>query len=544
MKKGNFNISSVFKGSKKIDKILKGTLVVYEAFKKLIASGVPPITLQKCKGVDLVNYKIYGNSVQDGTPTPDTPIEIESVGDKTDNLFPNVITNTSYANGSTVTKNKDGSITLKKVAGDMVSIKNSFSLPAGTYTINTGLKSGNMSLYFQLDRGDNNTFITATTTENIKTFNHIGGYIRIVLFSSQNYENKHITLYPQILSGIYTKDTLPSYEPYGYKIPVTVRGKNLIDIQNIKKTLTRCTLENVNNGVKIISTDDDKAGYITMNLNGIVTKGKTYTLSFISERSGTTGGGTRVTIDGDLDINILSNNGYFSGTFTAGDENVLSFYANTNAGVKNDFSILTDIQLEEETTATDYVPYVEPVTTNIYLDEPLRKIGDYADYIDFENKKVVRNVKETILNGDERNGWSTLESGNKLFYRTKLDGKGINLVMPPDTTYEGQLCNYLPSSAVTTSNTDIGMSVYYSESQGFTIFRIRFPEGVITDGIEQYLKDLYASGNPIKYYYATSKMVEKNVDLPNIPTHKGTTIIEVDTSILPSNMEVTYLGKN
>lgn len=36
----------------------------------------------------------------------------------------------------------------------------------------------------------------------------------------------------------------------------------------------------------------------------------------------------------------------------------------------------------------------EETTTNIYLDEPLRKIGDYADYVDFAGKKVVRNVEE------------------------------------------------------------------------------------------------------------------------------------------------------
>ena len=39
-------------------------------------------------------------------------------------------------------------------------------------------------------------------------------------------------------------------------------------------------------------------------------------------------------------------------------------------------------------------------TYDIYLDEPLRKIGDYADYIDIKRKKVVRNV-EVIDNTGE-----------------------------------------------------------------------------------------------------------------------------------------------
>ena len=46
----------------------------------------------------------------------------------------------------------------------------------------------------------------------------------------------------------------------------------------------------------------------------------------------------------------------------------------------------TNSMIEEGTTLSNYESYVEPKTTNIYLDEPLRKVGDYADYIDFNEK--------------------------------------------------------------------------------------------------------------------------------------------------------------
>ena len=36
---------------------------------------------------------------------------------------------------------------------------------------------------------------------------------------------------------------------------------------------------------------------------------------------------------------------------------------------------------------------------------------------------------------------------------------------------------------------------------------------------------------------------EETIELPNIPTLKGTTILEVDTTIQPSNIEVVYKGK-
>lgn len=51
------------------------------------------------------------------------------------------------------------------------------------------------------------------------------------------------------------------------------------------------------------------------------------------------------------------------------------------------------MQLEEGSQATEYEPYIEPKIYNIYLNEPLRKIGDFVDYIDFRTQEVVRNVE-------------------------------------------------------------------------------------------------------------------------------------------------------
>ena len=51
------------------------------------------------------------------------------------------------------------------------------------------------------------------------------------------------------------------------------------------------------------------------------------------------------------------------------------------------------VQFEISDIPTDYEPYIEPVTTTISLDEPLRKVGDVADYIDYAGQKVVRQVE-------------------------------------------------------------------------------------------------------------------------------------------------------
>ena len=95
----------------------------------------------------------------------------------------------------------------------------------------------------------------------------------------------------------------------------------------------------------------------------------------------------------------------------------VGFYKQTSAQGGAD-AIIKNIQIELGTAATNYEPYVEGTTKNIYLNEPLRKVGDAVDYIDLKNKKVVRNVKEIVLNGTEE--WSNM-SGNAPYKLTLND---------------------------------------------------------------------------------------------------------------------------
>ena len=60
----------------------------------------------------------------------------------------------------------------------------------------------------------------------------------------------------------------------------------------------------------------------------------------------------------------------------------------------------SDSQIEIGEIATSFEPYFNQ-TTNIYLNEPLRKIGDVLDYIDFKKQKVVRKIGNVILQGSE-----------------------------------------------------------------------------------------------------------------------------------------------
>ena len=90
---------------------------------------------------------------------------------------------------------------------------------------------------------------------------------------------------------------------------------------------------------------------------------------------------------------MQKNSSFRSFTLTQ-PETTIQVYANDFSVTesKDVTSTINQLMLELGTTATEYEPYRVPVTANIYLDEPLRKIGDYADYIDFKGQRVVRKV--------------------------------------------------------------------------------------------------------------------------------------------------------
>lgn len=390
-----------------IDKI-EDTLgeIWYEAFKPLSISGVPPLVI-KTNGKDLTNYEIYGNSVQDGTPTLDMPIEVESVGEKTKNLI-----------------NWD----------------------------------------FLLD----NTYIT------------------------------------KVDNGYYS-------ENYGIIF--------------------------------------DTSSNIVKQLKSVLKPGATYTLSRICDK--TKDGATIGNIIINVSDNRFVSTGYWAGlksvTFTPTQEQIdnittLLIYFNTGG----EGATLSEIQLTESDAVLPYEPYgykipvkvsgedVETVTTSIYLDEPLRAVGDYKDYIDFENGSVIRNVAEYTFTGDEI--WANRSSSLNVSGKSRFSLSNILNQYPKGFDIKA-LSNFSIVNTISgaIADTDFGIQLYNSSH---TIVYFTTEEMTIND-FKTWLKD-----NNIKIVYQLETPDDtETINLPAIPTHKGTTIIEVDTTIKPSNVEVEYFGK-
>lgn len=520
-----------------------------------------PLKMENCKKYKkMKQLELYGNSLQDGTPTPDAPVEVVSVGDKSVNLF-----------------DKDN-ITVYSV-----------SATAKFDVTETGIRcyctSNQKLIHLHFDLGLASEFegkkICATmncpivNNEHYKTtgftirdtnVNTQIGYPSVTndeLYMSctvgTGYTTEHLILRLYVNGGNdYLKDTYyfnnimvyegtdkRAYEPYGkYKIPVVQRGKNLWDKENY-----------------LVSSDQDtslRREFLATEYDWLK-PGNTITLSltiFVSEND------TRV--NPKFTCCVLGTDGkeygskhlssYSKGveerkfaTYTipqiAVDIKALYVrpidYGSNSGGVWDAYA--KDIQIELGDTATPYEPYVEPVTTNIFLDEPLRKLGDYADYIDFKENKVVRNVKKHIFTGNE-----FLANIDSISGSFAIVVSTINL--PDNGVYA--YCNKLKGKSwgtIILNNTKepADYTLGIARSNGSLRFTYSNEISHISsnrDICKAQLKTWYNEGNPMYAIYLNTPTEEPlNIYFPKLTAK--TTIVEIDTSLTPSNTYGKYIKR-
>ena len=245
----------------------------------------------------------------------------------------------------------------------------------------------------------------------------------------------------------------------------------------------------------------------TKTLSGVTIKGKAYEKTNSSEQ----------------DIHIEFNSGEYKTLY-------LWLYLNTagtsGTEVENKY---TNLMIEEGTTSSNYESYVEPKTTNIYLTEPLRKVGDYADYIDFANKKVVRIISSKTFNGTER--WTIMTDVGvaRAMQHTLTDSKA-------NTTYSllAQSNYYVGSSWQDVYSGKIGVA------RGKDAIRIRPAETLPTvDEWKALLQQQYNARNPLVVNYVLAEQTEETIDLPNIELLNGSSTLSINTEVSPSNVKLT-----
>lgn len=451
------------------------------------------------------------------SPNPDYPQEIESVGEKTINLV-------DIPTTPITTHNKTIEISLET---------------GKVYTLSAKIESNGVSGRIRFIYNLNGTDIYSQNTWVANGISIESGFeipegatnIRILLQRGTDFDGIFSNI--MVVEGTYTLDNLPEYEPYGYKIPVKVSGKNLFNINNINASSANYTINN--NTISVLSNGNGTYRQVTYK-KVPVQKSAQYYLNFQYEIIG--GGTARISVYyyDEAETYIKEDTFYSSGVGQT-PENAkyieVRVYASLATIIPEGEGVTySNIQIEYGTTASDYEPYIEPKTTNIYLSEPLRKFGDYLDYIDYKNKKIVRNVGKHIYN--ENDNWQVqnasywFESGVTTAFYTQIPNDALS-----DTKGLPCLCNLFKYDG---TGDGINKKVpYISGNIGSLV--VAFNNETVST-LEE-LKTYLAQTN-LEIVYALATPTEEIIDIPEIRTADGNNIFQIQTTIQPSSFNVNY----
>lgn len=181
----------------------------------------------------LKGLSIYGKTVQNGTPTPDAPVALESVGESIGvtvagkNLLPFPYATTAQTmSGVTFTHGTDGTITCNGTASEKLWYqlnKNFVFLPGVTYTLSGGHAGGTGDTYILYCEGTYNGagFFYADTGNGITFSFENGATGKIYITIAKGITVSNIVFRPQVEIG----NTATVYEPYkGQTLTATAEG--------------------------------------------------------------------------------------------------------------------------------------------------------------------------------------------------------------------------------------------------------------------------------------------------------------------------------
>lgn len=487
----------------------------------------------------ILGYKIYGNSEQSGTPTPDSSIEVKSVGDKTMNLLnrPNGTYSTDEKGSVTVLNNIttanvqfNTNWTIYKLTGDVNStnICSSLAEMKTKSTDDVFFKSGHTYIVKLFDSTDNyNDLQIANTTTNMQISNGVAFtptedfntlWVRMNKDGSGSQTgNKTFKIM------IVESSTAPtSYIPYGYQVSVNVSGKNLFD-----KSLYDNRGWYYSGGVIANSTAN-----ATVVMRAI--PNKTYYIKHCS-----VAGGGRVMYTAEENWTEGSSCSWLIGnTSTTIEPNeVQSFTVPSDAkwifllaGRQATASLqeqLDDYMLSEKelTADTPYEPYYN-TTTSIYLNSQLHKVWNYQDVLN-SNWTITRNVGVKVLD------WT--ESFTKQEYST--DNIGFRLRITDRVQLKDEvICSHYPYSNLTSSSAPNNSIVTFT-SVNLDIKDNRF---ATAEDFKAFLAQQYAAWTPVIIYYQLATSTTETITAPEITLSWAWNYhIEIDTEV-DATFDLTY----
>ena len=174
--------------------------------------------------------------------------------------------------------------------------------------------------------------------------------------------------------------------------------------------------------------------------------------------------------------------------------------------------------------------------TTINLNEPLRKVGEYADFIDYENKKIVRKVASVELNGSENWGVYKSNSASTVF---NLDDTLTPLIGAPiSATY---MSHFQLTDIAGTVSFPAGVYRFGYSSTTLNITTTRLYASTEHTTLDEF-KAWLAENKPV-ILYPLATPIEEDIELPEVNTELGNNTLTIDTEVEPSYVEITYAAE-
>ena len=224
------------------------------------------------------------------------------------------------------------------------------------------------------------------------------------------------------------------YEPYGYKVPVVVNGKNLLQNNATSQTINGVTFTVNEDGSVTCNTDDNGATadtrFYLLGISG--TDFKRIECDTAIKLTGCPSGGSLSTYYISLlrqnDSTYPRYNSYadfgngFVPSYDATNKYVIYIQIKSGQVCTNltFYPMIRKADIEDDT----YEPYIEPTTTNIYLDEPIEE-------------------NESISLSDTNTNIPTIDGTNILTIDTTVQPSNVYIQAPKDSDEIIEIINTL-----------------------------------------------------------------------------------------------------
>ena len=294
-------------------------------------------------------------------------------------------------------------------------------------------------------------------------------------------------------------------------VDVDVVGKNLFDKDNA----------NILNGYissGSINTYSNRSVYIP------VIQGETYTIQKFVGGVGLRYCFTTDTpkIGSQTTLDYVDNTGFVS-TVTAptnGNYLCITIYRDGDTSYTLE-EVLSGLQIEKDSTATEYEPHKSTTASLDLQDNFIAKIGDVCDEIDVVTGKLTKRIGKVVLDGSENWTKSSID-GLTRFASQEING-AIN--SPNRSIMLSNYFKYISSGNV------IGGGFIYNQ-QFFA-----YPNQDIKTVAD--FKTWLASNN-VEVYYILAEPYEVQLDITKIPLFEGINNVKVTTNLDPSLTELDY----